>query len=83
MAILCCVAKKAASTAQRLYFKWQLTRIHKDGSGEPVIKKHYKTLYYLIIYSVYDVILQVYRINTCFTFLFFALLFLCKKKPAE
>jgi hypothetical protein len=34
----------------------------RHGSGEPVITEHYKTLYYLIIYSVYDATLQVYRI---------------------
>ncbi len=31
----------------------------KDGSGEPVITEHYKTLYYLIIYSV--IMMRYYR----------------------
>jgi hypothetical protein len=35
----------------------------EHGSGEPVITEHYKTLYYLIIYSVYDATLQVYGIT--------------------
>ncbi len=34
----------------------------EHDSGEPVNTAHYKTLYYLIIYSVYDATLQVYRI---------------------
>jgi hypothetical protein len=42
-------------------------------SGEPAITKHYKTLYYLTIYSVYDVTWY-YRSTeyTQFTLLFFA-----------
>jgi hypothetical protein len=45
------------------------TREH--GSGEPAITEHYKTLYYLIKYSVYDATLQVHGIIHNFTSLFF------------
>jgi hypothetical protein len=31
-----------------------MTQQEEHGSEEPLITEHYKTLYYLIIYSVYD-----------------------------
>ncbi len=51
-----------------------ITRHVQHGSGEPVNTEHCMTLYYLIIYSVYDATLQVYRIYMPFTFFCFALI---------
>jgi hypothetical protein len=69
-----------------IYFKmvaqeYPQDRMTDDGSGEPIITAHYKTLYYLIIYSVYDAALQVYRI--VHNLLLFSLLCFHPQEPAE
>ncbi len=51
-------------TVDEEHSRTRLTREHtrEHGSREPAIMEHYKTLYYLIIYSVYDATLQVHGI---------------------